>query len=75
MVHAPKLGLATQAKIISLASADTLENVGVRPISLPSLASLAQSPATLNTLVVELGVDAVLLISNDIKEKLLLIYK
>ena len=69
VVHAPKLGLATLAKIISLASAGTLANLGVSPTYLPSLASLTPSPATLNKLVIELGVDVVLLISNDIKQK------
>ena len=66
VVHAPKLGLAALAKIISLASAGTLGNLGVSPIHLPSLASLTPSPATLSTLVVDLGVDVVLLISNGI---------
>jgi len=68
VVHAPKLGLATLAKIVSLASAGTLANLGVSPIYLPSLASLTPCPDTLNTLVVELGVDVVLIISNDIQD-------
>jgi len=69
VVYAPKLGLLTLAKIISIASAGTLANLGVSPTYLPSLSSLTPYPATLNTLVVELGVDVVLLISNDIKDK------
>ena len=68
-VHAPKLGVESLAKIISLVSAGTLANLGVLSSDLPSLASLTPSPATLNKFVVELGVDVVLLISNDIKDK------
>ena len=69
VVHVPRLGLATLAKIISLASAGTLANLGVSSEYLPSLAFFTPSPATLNILVTELGVDIVLLVSNDIKQK------
>ena len=68
-VHAPKLGLETLSKIMALVSAATLANFGVAADDLPSLASLTPSTATLNHLVVELGVDMVLLISNDIRDK------
>ena len=69
IVHAPKLGMATLAKIISLASVGTLTNLGVKEADLPSLASLTPSTATLNTLVIELGVGVVLLISKDIQNE------
>ena len=69
VVHVPRLGLATLAKIISLASAGTLANLGVSSEYLPSLAFFTPSPTTLNILVTELGVDIILLVSNDIKQK------
>ena len=69
VVHAPKLGLATLEKIISLSSTDTFANLGLSPIYLPSLSFITLSPAMLSTLVVKLGVDTFLLISNDIKDK------
>jgi len=69
VVYAPKLGLLTLDKIISITSAGTFVNLGVSPTYLLSLSSLNPSPAMLNTLVVELSVDVVLLIRNDIKDK------
>mmetsp|Transcript_46171 Transcript_46171/g.55586 ORF Transcript_46171/g.55586 Transcript_46171/m.55586 type:complete len:118 (-) Transcript_46171:1094-1447(-) len=69
ILHAPKLGLATLVRIIFLTSVGTLDNLGVKEGGIPSLASLTPSPATLNTLVIELGVDVVLLISKDIQNK------
>ena len=68
MVHTHKLGLIILAKIIPLTITGTLENLGVSPSYLISLACITPFPATLNNLVVELGVDIVLLISNDIKD-------
>ena len=59
IAHAPKLGLATLAKIISLASAGTLANLGVKESDLQSLISLTPSHTTLNKLIIELGVDVV----------------
>ena len=69
VVLAPRIGLATLAKIFSLASAGTLASLGLLQEYLPSLALLTPSPVTLKSLVVELGVDVVLLISNDVKDK------
>ena len=69
VVLAPRIGLGTLAKIFSLASAGTLANLGLSQEYLPSLALLTPSPATLKSLVIELGVDVVLLISNDVKDK------
>ena len=69
VVHASRLGLASLAKIISLASAGTLANLGVSSEYLTSLILFTLSPVTLNIHVTELGVDIVLLMSNDIKQK------
>jgi len=68
-VHAPKIGMVTLAKIFSLACAANLIDLGVSEDNLPSLASITPSATTLNRLVVELGVDMVLLISDAIKDK------
>ena len=67
-VHAPKLGVDTLAMIIFIASTDTLANLGVIPSYLPAILQLTPSPATLNKLVIELGVDIVLLISKEIED-------
>lgn len=68
-VHCPKLGLETLSKILSLVSAGILSTLGVSTDEFPSLASLTPPPATLNKLVIGLGTDTVLLISNDITDK------
>ena len=57
-IHTPKLGVDTLAKIICISSAGTLANLGVSPSYLPALSQLIPSPATLNKLVIELGVEA-----------------
>ena len=69
MVHAPRLGVGTMAKIISLASAGTLANLGVSSSYLPSIANMTPCASTLRTSIVQLGVDIVLLISRDIRRK------
>ena len=71
IVHVPKLGLATLAKIISLASACALANLGMKEADLPSLVSFTPSHVTLNKLVIELGVNVVLLISKDVQSNIL----
>ena len=68
-IHFPKLGLEILSKILSLASAGILSTLGVSADELPSFPSLTSSPATLKKLVIELGTDTILLISNDIKDK------
>ena len=67
-VHAPKLGVDILVKIVCIASAGTLANLGVNPSYLPALLQLTPSPATLNKLVIELGVDIMLLVSKEKKD-------
>lgn len=67
-VHAPKLGVDTLAKNMYVASAGTFENLGVSLSYLPALSYVTLSSATINKLVIELGVDIVVLISKDIQE-------
>ena len=58
-----KLGVYTLSKNMCIASAGTFANLGGRPLYLPALLRLTPSPAILNKLVIELGVDIVLLVS------------
>ena len=69
VVHAPKIGLDTLAKIICLTSDGTLYNFGVSSSILPALSHMSPSSATLNELVIKLGVDIAVLISKDTQEK------
>ena len=68
-VYASKLGVDTLETIVCIASAGTLANLGVSSSYLPALSQVTPSPATINKLVIELGLDIVVLISKDIQHK------
>ena len=69
MIHAPKVGLESMAKIITLACAGTLANLGIYEVYLPHIPLLTPSADTLKNFIFELGVDVILLTGEEIKNK------
>ena len=69
MVHTPNIGLESMAKMIALASAGTLANLGLDEAYLTRIPLLIPSTNTLKTFLFELGFDGILLTSDEIKNK------
>ena len=69
MLHAPKVGVETMEKIISLLAAAFAANIGIDEKYLPDISKISPSSTTLKQLLVDLTVESVLLTSEEVKGK------
>ena len=69
VVHAPKVGLETMQKIVSLVSAGTLANLGLDEGMVQYIPNILPCANSLKRFVFELGCDIVMKTSNEIKNK------
>ena len=69
MLHAPKVGVETMEKTVSLLAAAFAANFGIDEKYLPDISKISPSSTTLKQLLVDLTVESVLLTSEEVKGK------